>query len=211
MVPVVLSGAAVRNALVYAVNPAAGTVPAAVAALAEKGLRTMLFARLRTISLALLVLGGGTAGLFAFAQGRKEPGKPDAPEAQAAAADRMPRQVRDLLQARVNAAHQVLAMEIEYIRNGDPKSVHEIFEQIAIWSRRLMEDRLRLAGTPAERLAAIREYRKYMTFLEEITKEPNVPGSRLGDGCHQGAIPPAGGGPALRGGRRRPGQGEAGG
>ncbi len=177
MIPAVLAGAAVRNAMIHAATPTAGTVPAAVAALAEKGLRTMLFARLRTIAVALLVLGGGTAGLFAYVQARQEPGKTDEPKSRAVAEARMPRQVRALIQARVNTAHQLIAMEIEGIRNGDPRITRVIFEQIAIWSRRLMEDRLRLAGTPAERLAAIREYRKYMFFLEEITKGANESGS----------------------------------
>jgi RNA polymerase sigma factor (sigma-70 family) len=181
MVPAALAGAAVRNAMIYAAEPVAGMVPTAVAALANKGLRAMLFARLRTLSLVLLVLGGGTAGLFAFAQGRQEPARPDQPKAQAVAKAQLPPQVRALLQARVNAAHQIITMEIEKISFGNQKnpegSLPAVFEQIAIWSRRLMKDRLRLAETPVERLGAIREYRKYMTFLEEITKGANESGS----------------------------------
>ncbi len=42
MVPAALAQAAVRNSLAYAARPAAGTVPATVALLAEKGMKIML-------------------------------------------------------------------------------------------------------------------------------------------------------------------------
>ena len=73
---------------------AAGVVPAAVATLAEKEMRTMLFARSKTLAWALVLLGGGTAGVLAFAQRQKEPAKPDAPKAQAVAEAPSPRQGR---------------------------------------------------------------------------------------------------------------------
>ena len=43
---------------------AAGVVPAAVATLAEQEMRTMLFARSKTLAWALVLLGGGTAGVL---------------------------------------------------------------------------------------------------------------------------------------------------
>jgi hypothetical protein len=39
-------------------------------------------------------------------------------------------------------------------------------DRIPAWSRRLMEDRLRLADTPGARLDAIREHRNRMISLE---------------------------------------------
>jgi len=47
-------------------------VPVAVAALAEKGMRTMLLGRSKTLACALVLLGGSTAGVLAFAQRQKE-------------------------------------------------------------------------------------------------------------------------------------------
>jgi hypothetical protein len=65
---------------------AAGVVPAAVATLAEKGMRTMSLARSKALAWALVLLGGSTAGVLAFAQGPKGPAKPDVPEADPAQA-----------------------------------------------------------------------------------------------------------------------------
>ena len=41
-------------------------------------------------------------------------------------------------------------------------------DQVPAWSRRLMEDRLRLAATPAERLDAVREHRNRMISFERL-------------------------------------------
>jgi RNA polymerase sigma factor (sigma-70 family) len=143
---------------------AAGVVPAAVATLAEKGMRTMLFARSKTLAWALVLLGGGTAGVLAFAQRQKEPAKPDAPKAQAVAGAPSPRQGRALLEARIETAREIINRELDLF--GDPRAATNIGDRIPAWSRRLMEDRLRLADTPGARLDAIREHRNRMISLE---------------------------------------------
>jgi RNA polymerase sigma factor (sigma-70 family) len=143
---------------------AAGVVPAAVATLAEKGMRTMLFARSKTLAWALVLLGGGTAGVLAFAQRQKEPAKPDAPKAQAVAGAPSPRQGRALLEARIETAREIINRELDLF--GDPRAATNMGDRIPAWSRRLMEDRLRLADTPGARLDAIREHRNRMISLE---------------------------------------------
>ena len=143
---------------------AAGVVPAAVATLAEKGMRTMLFARSKTLAWALVLLGGGTAGVLAFAQRQKEPAKPDAPKAQAVAGAPSPRQGRALLEARIETAREIINRELDLF--GDPRAATNMGDWIPAWSRRLMEDRLRLADTPGARLDAIREHRNRMISLE---------------------------------------------
>ncbi len=56
-------------------------------------------------------------------------------------------------------------------------------EEIATWSRRLMEDRLRLAATPGERLDAIREHRNLMIAFERMTTQWASTGqARISDG-----------------------------
>ena len=102
---------------------AAGVVPAAVATLAEKGMRTMLFARSKTLAWALVLLGGGTAGVLAFAQRQKEPAKPDAPKAQAVAGAPSPRQGRALLEARIETAREIINRELDLF--GDPRAATE--------------------------------------------------------------------------------------
>ena len=49
---------------------------------AEKGMRTMWLARSKTLAWALVLLGGSTVGVLAFAQRPKEPAKPNLPVAQ---------------------------------------------------------------------------------------------------------------------------------
>ncbi len=74
LIPAGLAEAAVRNALVHLATPA-GTVPAAVTTLAEEGMRIMLIARLRTLSLALLVLGGSSARVVRIRPGPEGAGE----------------------------------------------------------------------------------------------------------------------------------------
>ena len=167
MVPAVLAQAAVRNALIYAAKPAAGTVPAAVAALAEKGMKIMLIARLKTLTITLLLLGGCSVGLFAYSQQRKDLTGPDEPKAQAAVGDPVPRTMRLILEARVETAREILKQDLERLRNSGATG-SDMFDEIHVWSRRLMEDRLRLAATPGERLDAIREHRNRMAMLEQV-------------------------------------------
>jgi RNA polymerase sigma factor (sigma-70 family) len=143
---------------------AAGVVPAAVATLAEKGLRTMLFDRSKTLAWALVLLGGGTAGVLAFARTQKEPAKPGAPGAQAVTGAPSPRQGRVLLEARVETAREIINRELDLF-SFDPR-LEDMGDRIPAWSRRLMEDRLRLADAPGARLDAIREHRNRMISLE---------------------------------------------
>jgi RNA polymerase sigma factor (sigma-70 family) len=64
----------------------AGVVPAAVATLAEKGMRTMWLARSKALACVWVLIGGSIAGVLAFAQRPKDPAKPEVPEAQAVGA-----------------------------------------------------------------------------------------------------------------------------
>jgi hypothetical protein len=144
---------------------AAGVVPAAVATLAEKGMRTMLLARSKTLAWALVLLGGSTAGVLAFAQRQKEPAKPDVPEAQAVAGAPSPRQGRSFLEARIETAREIINWELKLF-GIDPATATNMGDRIPAWSRRLMEDRLWLADTPGARLDAIREHRNRMISLE---------------------------------------------
>ena len=107
----------------------------------------MLFARSKTLAWALVLLGGGTAGVLAFAQRQKEPAKPDAPKAQAVAGAPSPRRGRALLEARIETAGEIINRELELF-GIDPRAATNMGDRIPAWSRRLMEDRLRLADTP---------------------------------------------------------------
>jgi RNA polymerase sigma factor (sigma-70 family) len=156
---------------------AAGVVPAAVATLAEKGMRTMLFARSKTLGWALVLLGGGTAGVLAFAQRQKEPAKPDAPKAQAVAGAPSPRQGRALLEARIETAREIINRELDLF--GDPRAATNMGDRMPTWSRRLMEDRLRLADTPGARLDAIREHRNRMISLERQISRSTESGATI--------------------------------
>jgi hypothetical protein len=156
---------------------AAGVVPAAVATLAEKEMRTMLFARSKTLAWALVLLGGGTAGVLAFAQRQKEPAKPDAPKAQAVAGAPSPRQGRALLEARIETAREIINRELDLF--GDPRAATNMGDRIPAWSRRLMEDRLRLADTPGARLDAIREHRNRMISLERQIRRSTEAGATI--------------------------------
>ena len=53
----------------------------------------------------------------------------------------------------------------------DWASKFRLFDAIPTWSRRLMEDRVRVAGDRAARLAALREHRDRMKKLEEMYTE----------------------------------------
>jgi hypothetical protein len=58
-----------------------------------------------------------------------------------------------------------------------------LIEDICLWSRRLLDDRLRLSPTPAERLDAIREHRNRMIFMERFAMESARTGqARRSDG-----------------------------
>jgi RNA polymerase sigma factor (sigma-70 family) len=171
VIPAALAESAIRNALVDAATAAAGGVPAAVTALAKEGMRLMLLARLRPLALGLvLIAGGGAVGVVAFAQRPKAPAGFDVPKAPAVSSAPVPRTDRTFLEARIQTAREILRQDMQRLRimvgEGDVG-----LEEIQVWSRHLMEDRLRLAGTPAERLDAIREHRNLMIALERMTTQ----------------------------------------
>jgi hypothetical protein len=130
-------------------------------------MRIMWLSRLRTIT-AVLVLVGGAVGVFVFAQGQKEPAQPDQPRPQAVAGAPSPRSGRPFLESRIETAREVISRELKRFEI-DPTSTNA-GDLIPAWSRRLMEDRLRLAATPAERLDAIREHRNRMISFERLIR-----------------------------------------
>ncbi len=156
---------------------AAGVVPAAVATLVEKEMSAMLFARSKILAWALVLIGGGTAGVLAFAQRQKEPAKLDAPKAQAVAGAPSPRQGRTSLEARIETAREIIDRELDLL--GDPRAATNMGDRIPAWSRRLMEDRLRLADTPGARLEAIREHRNRMISLERQIRRSTEAGATI--------------------------------
>jgi hypothetical protein len=97
----------------------------------------------------------------------------DRPGTPAATPDRPGRSVAPFLQTRVKMARQVLGLEIHRLQNEIPLKP-DVFDEIARWSRQLMEDRLRLAATSEERLEAIREHRTNMACLEQLTDDANL-------------------------------------
>jgi RNA polymerase sigma factor (sigma-70 family) len=192
-VPAALAASAVRNALVDAATAAAGGVPAAVVALAEEGVRMMLLARFRPLALGLLLVGGSAAGVLAFAprpqqpagaNPTKAPGVNRAPAAGAGGPEmkelmkkrdytvnRAPAAGAGLrfLEDRIKAARAIIEVDLELIQNPPQgRTLGEVLNEIPVWSRHLMEDRLRLAATPAERLDAIREHRNLMVVFEIV-------------------------------------------
>jgi hypothetical protein len=71
------------------------------------------------------------------------------------------------LEARIETAREIVNQDMERLQNlGVPGN--DVLTEIPLWSRRLMEDRLRLDTTPAERLAAIREHRNRMIALQRL-------------------------------------------
>jgi RNA polymerase sigma factor (sigma-70 family) len=164
VVPVALAQSAIRNSLLQAAS-ASGTVPAAVAALAREELTKMTLARLRNWTLGLLVVAGGTsAGFLALAQRPEQSGKPEPPKPIAAAPLDGP--ARQILEARIATAREILDMVLEMIKTPQPRKVPGMMEDdYAHWSRRLLEDRLRLAANRNQRLEAIREHRDRMIVL----------------------------------------------
>lgn len=68
-----------------------------------------------------------------------------------------------LIRARIETVRQILERE-RRLREGGELGLAEG----PTWSRHLMEDQLRLAGTQAERIAAIREHRSRMISSEQI-------------------------------------------
>jgi RNA polymerase sigma factor (sigma-70 family) len=154
-------------------STAGGAVSATIVALAERGLKTMWFSRLTVLSFALLTIGGGTIGTLALAQrgpGAQEPAPPAKPVSGSPTPQDTTRQPsrsvneearRKLLEARIETARAILQTQERLFQNGEVG-----FEDVPPWSRRLMDARLSLATTPAERLAAIREHRNCMLIYQ---------------------------------------------
>ena len=73
MIPPALVVATVRAALLHAAGESiAGVVPASAVAMAERGLKMMSLTRWKAIAFTLMTIGGGTAGVVAFAQSRQQ-------------------------------------------------------------------------------------------------------------------------------------------
>jgi hypothetical protein len=140
----------------------------------------MMRAHLRKITAALVLVGCPAIGVLAFAQRQKEQAKPD--PVQAAAESASPRPGKEFLKARIETAREILKQDVQRVRimvdgGGVP------LEEISTWSRHLMEDRLRLAATPGERIDAIREHRNLMIVFERMTTQWASTGqARVSDG-----------------------------
>jgi hypothetical protein len=75
-----------------------------------------------------------------------------------------------LIRQRIEIANQIVAMELEMVQMtrppGDTAGLVLLLNGIAVWSHRIMEDRLRLAEDQTERIVALRNFRKQMVQLE---------------------------------------------
>jgi hypothetical protein len=127
----------------------------------------MMMARLKPITVGLVLLSGVAVGVMAFARGQKDPAKPEPLPAQGAAVPVL-RAGMPHLKARIETAREILNQDMERLTHGGANGT-DVLEEIPFWSRRLMEDRLRLTTTPAERLDAIREHRNRMVVHERLT------------------------------------------
>lgn len=72
---------------------------------------------------------------------------------------------RALAKSRVQACQLAVDWSLARIENNLGNHAGE-FEEIAVWSRRLMENKIQAAGARAERIAAIREHRDRMRQIE---------------------------------------------
>ncbi len=67
------------------------------------------------------------------------------------------------LKTRAETARQIFEQESEHVRAG----IAAITDEIALWSRRWMEDELQLRNTPAEKIAAIQDHVDRLRHLEK--------------------------------------------
>ncbi len=182
-VPPALTESAVRIGLGLASAMSSNEmVPASVVTLAERGLKMMWSPRLTVLSLTLLAIGGGTIGALALAQ--RGPGAPapaarakSVPDSSGGRGAAIPSAVaaknqarRRLLEARIETVEAILKQDMERIKTLIGDVSKDALANMPDWTRRLMQDRLALAATPAERLAALREYRERMLFLEHLLR-----------------------------------------
>jgi hypothetical protein len=146
----------------------------------------MMRARWKTIAAASVLVAGTAVGMAAFARGQKESAGPG--RAQEVASSHAPQPWRTSLEARVETAREILKLNMERLRYNVniPGGATEIFDKIPTWSRRLMEDRLRLASTPTERVDAVREHRNRMILHERLVSAYNSVGQGRGTEALEG-------------------------
>lgn len=135
----------------------------------------MLLTRRKTFTAAVAILGASTAGVLAFAQRPNESAKPAPLPVQAGTSIPVLRPGMSLLEARIETAREIVTKDMERLQHMGAIG-SDVLDQIPVWSRRLMEDRSRLAATPAERLTAIRDHRKRMIVLERLIGKVAVAG-----------------------------------
>ncbi len=179
-IPPALAIATVRAALLHAAGESiAGVVPASAVAMAERGLKMMSLTRWKAIAFTLMTIGGGTAGVVAFAQSRQHAGQGEVRPSGVVAAVARPRDDRAWNAAaagRVETAKSAVDELMDPLLTNtfpadDWASKFRLLDAIPTWSRRLMEDRIRVAGDRAARLAALREHRDRMKKLETMYTE----------------------------------------
>jgi RNA polymerase sigma factor (sigma-70 family) len=171
-VPAALAESAVRVA--FGSTSVGGIVPASIVAVIERGMKMTWLSRFILASVAVLALGGCIIGGLALAQRGQETQQLTAQvkaESRSPSANGPERQPlgpggnaarRTLLEARIETARAILRIEERLVQGGERG-----LEDLSPWSRRLMQDRLSLATTRAERQAAIREHRNRMLILEQ--------------------------------------------
>lgn len=115
---------------------------------------------------AVLALGfvGVATGVLAFqAPGRDDPPGRQVGQQPVEKPSRDDRNWKVLAVARVETARAILDQDMQRFQHTLDGN---LLAEIPVWSRRLMEDRLRLATTQAERIAAIRDHRDRMQDVE---------------------------------------------
>ena len=178
--PATLAAAAVRNASAFAASSGFAIIPASVVALTERGLRLMCISQMRILSVALLVIGGASIGVFALAQGGpgvQSPATPSDTLHGSPGPSKPARQTQDspartaaqeetrktLIKARIETARQILESETRLRRGGElglatgPDLVPPADGRSTTPGR-----------NAAERIAAIREHRSRMISSEQI-------------------------------------------
>ena len=160
--PTKLVGPTARAASLLAGGGAAGIVRAEVLTLMEGVLKMLLLCRIRlaTLPLAFVVSLGVGAVLLAQQGGGGRAARPEPP----APADPA---IRPLIEARIETAREVY--EQEMMRYEQTLTLFPM--DIADWSRRWMEEELRLRTKPAERLLVIRDHWERAKRLEGIVEQ----------------------------------------
>ena len=119
--------------------------------------------RRNVTAVTLVTIGILTAGAGLLAQqtgGRGAGRDPAAVDKGSASADPT---IRALIEARVATAREVFEREMSRLENVSPIS----YEDAATWSRRWMDEELRLNPSPAESLGEIRDHLERVKRVEE--------------------------------------------